>query len=73
MTFNKEAIIKTAKEVGRIAFFGALSALGLYVASLLTTLNPSDLQFIILTVVGRAIDKYVHENEDIDANGVAPF
>lgn len=73
MKYNKEAIIKTAKEVGRIVFFGGLTALALWVGTLVSSFDPTSLQFIIGTVIGRALDKYIHENEEIKANGVAPF
>lgn len=71
---NKEAIVKAVKEVGRVVFFGGLSALALYITTLLTNLNPGEVQFIILTVIGRALDKYVYENENINkGGGIAPF
>lgn len=73
MKIDKKALLEGAKEVGRVVFFGAVSALALYVTSQLANFDPTSVQFVVLTVVGRFLDKYVHENEDIERGGVAPF
>lgn len=73
MTINKEAIIQAIKEVGRLAFFAALGAIVLWLSTLVSNYDPTSLQVVILTAVGRFLDKYIHENEDIKANGIAPF
>lgn len=69
---NKQAIIEAVKEVGRLAFLGALAAVVLWLQQKAGS-DPTTLQFIIYTAVGRFLDKYIHANSNIKANGIAPF
>ena len=69
----KDAIISTAKEGLRIALFAALSALVAWASNKLAGLDPSSTTVVLGTIVIRLVDKYVHENKDINAKGIAPF
>lgn len=73
MTYDKKAIIEGAKEAGRVAFLGALSAVILWAGTLVSSLDPTSLQYIVLTILLKAGDKFVHKSEDIKATGIAPF
>ena len=69
---DKQAIIETLKEVGRIVFFAALTALVGWIGTKITEFDPTSLYYVIGTVVLRALDKYVHK-ADVSSNGIAPF
>lgn len=69
----KDAIISTVKEGLRIALFAALSALIAWASNKLAGLDPSSSTVVIGTILIRLVDKYVHENKDINAKGIAPF
>lgn len=73
LNIDKKALIEAVKELARIAFLGALAAILLWLGNLLTTLDPTSLQYIVLTLVLKAGDKYVAKNKKIDAKGIAPF
>lgn len=70
---NKQAILEAVKEVGRLAFFAALTAVVGWVATQLSTLDTSSAYYIVGTVALRFVDKYIHTNEDMDTSGIAPF
>lgn len=70
---DSKALLETVKEAGRIAFFAALAALVAYGADKLSLLDPTSFQVVIGTAVLRVLDKFVHENKNIKANGIAPF
>lgn len=69
----KNAIISTIKEGLRIALFAALSALVAWGSNKLAGLDPSSSTVVLGTIVIRLVDKYVHENKNINAKGIAPF
>lgn len=73
MTYDKKAVIEGLKELSRVAFLGALSAVILWAGTLVSSLDPTSLQYIVLTIVLKAGDKFVHKSEDIKATGIAPF
>lgn len=73
MKYDKKAIIEALKEAGRVAFLGALSAVILWAGTLVSSLDPTSLQYIVLTILLKAGDKFVHKSEDINASGIAPF
>ena len=73
INIEKKALIEAAKEPARIAFLGALAAILLWLSQLLTSLDPSSLQYIVLTIILKAGDKYVAKSKKIDAKGIAPF
>lgn len=68
-----QAIVEAIKEAGRIAFFAAVTALVAWASDKLAGLDPTSMTVVIGTVVLRVVDKFVHENNDIKANGIAPF
>lgn len=69
---TKKAIIESAKEVLRIAFFGAVTAVLGYASTKVASLDPSSAYYIVGTILLRAIDKYIHENKNIGSNGISP-
>ena len=70
---NKEAIIKTLKEAGRIALFGAITALVGFASEQLAGLDPNSVYFVAGTLALKLVDKYLHENQDVKVKGLAPF
>lgn len=72
-TLNFPAIIEALKELARYIFFGAIALLIMWVQSHVTSWGISDIEVAIITLALRGIDKWVHENEDIDLNGIVPF
>lgn len=70
---NKQAIIEAVKEVGRLAFFAALTAVLGWATTKVSSLDPSSVYYIVGTLVLRAVDKYLHTNPDTKATGIAPF
>lgn len=70
--FDKKAIIEGAKEVLRLAFFAAITAVVAWLTEKVGGADPSSTFYIVGTLVLRFADKYVHKS-DIKANGIAPF
>jgi len=83
---KKNALIETLKSIGRGLWFGLLGLVAVALTALATSGAVSDitvvvagvsvnLSFVILAVVGfvaKTIDTYIHKNENIDSNGIAP-
>lgn len=65
---NKQALIEALKELGRVLLFAAVSWGISYLGSL-----PQNESVMIGTVLLKALDKYIHKNENMRANGLAPF
>ena len=67
---NKVTLVAALKEIGRLALFSLPGAL-----ILLFTENPelAGLWGLPVLYILRAIDKGIHEDENINANGIAPF
>lgn len=65
-----QSLIAILKEIGRLILFSLPGAL-----ILLYTENPelAGAWGIPILYVLRAVDKGIHENENIKANGLAPF
>lgn len=84
---NKQALVEVAKSFGRFIYFGVLGLIVVFLTSLVAggSLNNVAIDlggqhfnvgFIIVALVaaaGKAIDRYVHANDKISANGIAPF
>lgn len=73
MSISKSAVVEAVKEGGRLAFFAAIAALVAYATERLGAFDPSSVYVVVGTALLRVVDKYVHENKDIEAQGVAPF
>ncbi len=85
-TYNKKALIELLKSFGRFMWFGAAGLVALFLTSLGTDANLLALTWTVAGVelpVGvyivagigfavKAIDLYIHENKNIDSNGLAP-
>lgn len=83
---KKEALIETLKSIARGIWFGVLGLIAVGLTTLASSGAVSDiivvvagvsinLSFVILAVVGfvaKTIDTYIHKNENIDSNGIAP-
>jgi drug/metabolite transporter (DMT)-like permease len=83
---KKNALIETLKSVGRGLWFGVLGLIAVALTALATSGAVSDitvvvagvsinLSFVILAVVGfvaKTIDTYIHKNDNLDSNGIAP-
>lgn len=69
-TLQKAARIKALKEAGRLLLF-AVPAILIQVISGNADLTATYGGTIL--VVLKAIDKYLHENPNINVNGIAPF
>lgn len=83
---KRTALIETLKSIGRGLWFGVLGLIAVALTALATSGAVSDitvviagvsinLSFVILAVVGfvaKTIDTYIHKNERIDSNGIAP-
>lgn len=73
MNIDRQAIIEAVKEVGRLAFFAAATAVVAWATERLGMLDPSSVFYVAGTFVLRYVDKYIHEAKAIKANGLAPF
>ncbi len=83
---KKAALIETLKSVGRGFWFGLLGLVAVALTALATSGAMADiyvtvggvainLSYIILAVVGfvaKTIDTYIHKNDNINSNGLAP-
>lgn len=69
---NWKAIKEALKELGRLAFFAALAGVVMWLQSKAGS-DPTANQFFVYTAIARFLDKYVHENENLPLNGIAPF
>ena len=63
-----KAITEAAKELGRVLLFAAIS----WGIAYLTALPESQTTLIGLFLL-RTLDKFVHENDNIKAKGIAGF
>lgn len=85
-TAKRKALIETLKSIGRGLWFGILGLVAVALAALATSGNISDinitvagmtvnLSVIIVAIIGfvaKSIDTYIHKNENLDSNGIAP-
>lgn len=83
---KRKALIETLKSIGRGLWFGVLGLVAVALTALATSGAVSDvtivvagvsinLSFVILAVVGfvaKTIDTYIHKNDKINSNGIAP-
>lgn len=69
---NTQALKEAVKEVLRVAFFAAVTAVVGYAGQKLGHLDPSSVYYIVGTVALRAVDKYIHVNPDTKLTGISP-
>ena len=83
---DNSALIETLKSIGRGLWFGILGLVAVALAALASSGAVSNvtvviagvsinLTFVILAVVGfvaKTIDTYIHKNDNINSNGIAP-
>jgi hypothetical protein len=83
---HKHALIETLKSTGRALYFGILGLIVVALTALATSGSITDvnityhgltinLAYVILAAIGfiaKALDTYVHKNDSIDSNGIAP-
>lgn len=70
---NKQALIELIKEGLRIALFAAISAVLSWATTQIADLPPDSVYAVVGTLILRLVDKYVHENKEVKAKGLAPF
>jgi len=70
---DKKAIVDAVKEVGRLAFFAALTAIIGWATTKISSFDPSSTYYIVGTVILRFVDKYIHVSDTTVRNGIAPF
>lgn len=70
---RKDAIIATIKEAGRIAIFAGISALIEWGYAQVAQMPADGAVTMVLTLVLRLVDKFIHKNENSDKNGLLPF
>lgn len=73
MKIDWKAVLEAVKEVGRLAFFAAISAIVAWASEELAGLDPTSVQVVVGTVILRFIDKWIHENEKTKLKGISPF
>lgn len=83
---NNKALFATLKSLGRGIWFGLLGLIVVALTALATSGAVSNvtvqiagvginLAYVILAVVGfaaKTIDTYIHKNDNINSNGIAP-
>ena len=83
---QRTAIIETLKSIGRGLWFGILGLIVVALTAITSSGDISNititiagltvnLSVVIVAVVGfiaKTIDTYIHKNENIDSNGIAP-
>ena len=73
---TKKALIDGLKEFARLVIFGAIGG-AIAAAGAAVNLLPEPWMVTtaagVITFIGKAWDKYVHKNENIEANGILPF
>lgn len=73
---DPQAAFKALKEFLRIVLIGAVSA-GIAAGSQAVGLLHDPILVVglgtFLTVLGKSFDKYIHENDNINANGITGF
>jgi len=83
---KQKALIETLKSIGRGLWFGVLGLVVVALTALASSGDISNvsitiagltvnLSVVILAVVGfvaKSIDTYIHKNDNIDSNGIAP-
>lgn len=83
---KRKAIIETLKTIGRGLWFGILGLIVVALTALATsgavadvkitvaglTVNLAALIVVAAGLVAKVIDKYVHENDNVPVNGIAP-
>lgn len=83
---NKKALIELAKSFARFIWFGLLALVVTFLTSLVTsgqfnneTVTVSGITFnvgvVLVAGIGlviKAIDKYIHDNDNTNSNGIAP-
>ncbi len=70
MNFDKKYIWEAVQEMGRIAFFGAVSALVAFGLQQLGLKNQSEPTIMIGTLLLKGLDNYIHNNPKIQSNGL---
>lgn len=70
---NKKAVLDTLKEAGRIAIFAAISALVAWGLQKLGVQDQTEPVVVIGTIVLRLVDKYIHKDDNLKANGLLKF
>lgn len=83
---KRKALIETLKSIGRGLYFGILGLIAVALTALVSmgaisnvnvvigsmTINVAYVIIAVIGFIAKAIDTYVHKNENIKATGIAP-
>lgn len=69
---TKKAVVETVKSFLRYMWFGALALAITFAEATLTDGTVSGTTAVVLTLVIKLVDTYVHNNKKMDVNGLAP-
>jgi hypothetical protein len=83
---NKKALIELAKSFGRFIWFGLLGLIVAFLTALAAGSTFTDMTVVVLgqtinigfiivagiAFISKGIDKYIHENDNIKLEGIAP-
>ena len=70
---TKDAIVSALKEAARLAVLAAISAAVSYLLQFFGAQDQTNVVVLAGTLALRTVDKYIHEDQSIKANGLLPF
>ncbi len=70
---NKKVVLDFVKEGLRVAIFGAISSLVAYGLNQLGASDQTNTVVIVGTLVLKALDRAIHEDQSINSKGILPF
>lgn len=70
---NRKAVVEAIKEVLRLAALAAISAVLSWATTKVASLPPNSVYTLVLTVVLRAVDRYIHKDPGTKLPGIVPF
>lgn len=83
---KRKALIETVKSIARGLWFGILGLVAVALTALASSGSITDISIVVggMTInlavvlvaaigfIAKSIDTYIHKNESIDSNGIAP-
>lgn len=84
---SKNAVVEVFKSFIRFIYFGIIGLIGAFLASLVASGSLNNIVFTVgnqhinagffivaaVAAAAKVIDRYVHANQNIKANGIAPL
>ena len=65
-------VVEGIKQVARVIFLAAVTALAGWIAQKVSSLDPGSAEYIVGTLVLLFIDKVVHVSDKTKLNGISP-